>query len=121
MMAGTTKGKARFFALLLVCFSLIVPAELHATLFEAGVHDVDAAISVHARHAEQDAHYEHSAIELQSHCIACVLTNRSEVLPILPEVQQHRMPPLGILLLPDTADHDLRLDLHAPSRAPPSL
>lgn len=120
-MAGTTKGMARYFALVLVCMSLIVPAELHAALVATGVHDVDGAVSVHARHAEQDAHYEHSAIELQSHCVACVLTSRSEVLPILPEVQQHRMPPLGILLLPDTTDYDLRLDLNAPSRAPPLL
>ena len=120
-MAGTLQGMGRYFAMASLCLSLNVPVELHGTVIEVGAHDVEGAVSIDARHADHEAHFEHSAIETKSRCAACVLTQKSEALPFQPEVLGHAIPQTGTLVLRDRPDLDPWLDHHAPSRAPPRL
>lgn len=120
-MAGTPHGMGRYLLLVSLCLSLAVPVELHGTVVEVGAHDIEGAVSVDARHAGQEAHFEHSAIEMQSRCAACVLTQKFEVLPSEPEVQQIPMPRTGTLIPRDSPHLDPRLDHQVAGRAPPPL
>ena len=121
MMTGMLEYWGRSLSLACLCLCLTVPTELHATSVEFGAHDVEGAVSVDARHAGQEAHFEHSAIEMQSRCAACVLTQKFEVLPSEPEVRQIPMPRTGTLIPRDSPHLDPRLDHQAAGRAPPPL
>lgn len=120
-MAGTPQGMSRHVVLASLCLSLAIPVELHGTVVEVGAHDVEGAVSVDARHADHQAHFEHSAIEMQSRCAACAPTPQSEVLALQPEVRQQHMPPTGTLSARNRHGLDPQLQHHAPSRAPPRL
>lgn len=116
-----SQGMSRCIGLASLCLTLILPAEIHATSLDVGGHDIEGAVSVQARHADQKGHFEHSTVELRSHCVACVLTQKSDSLPFLPEVRQGRMSQIGALETHDAPTLEQRLDRHAPSRAPPLL
>lgn len=120
-MSGTLNGLGRHLVLASLCLSLAVPVQLHGTVVEVGAHDVEEAVSVNARHASQEAHFEHSAIEMQSRCAACVLTQKSAAFLFRPETLQLPMMQTGTLFPRDSPNLDPRLDHHAPSRAPPLL
>ena len=53
------------------------------------------AVSVDARHADLEAHFEHSAVVAQSRCAACVLTQESVTQSLVPDVGQQRMSQIG--------------------------
>lgn len=104
-----------------VCVLVVIPAELHGTLVEVGAHDVQGAVSVDARHADQESHFEHSLIVVHSRCDACVLTQKSEALSLLPDVGQQRLPHVGTPLSSDPDRPDPGSDRQTPCRAPPLL
>ena len=102
-----------------VCLSLVVPPDIHSTVAEIGAHDFP--VSIDARHADQEAHFEHSAVEVRSACAACTLTQRSEAASLMLFGGAQRLPRLGILLPSDPYRLASRPDCYAPSRGPPLL
>lgn len=118
-MAGNLHRFIQTLVLGFVCLLVMVPAELHGTLVEVGAHDVQGTVSVDARHADQKAHFEHSTVVVHSLCAACVLTQKSEALSLLPDVGHPRTPQIGTHPSSDPCCLDPRSDRHTPSRAPP--
>ncbi len=102
-----------------VCCLLALPTELHSTLVEVHAHDAPRAISVDARHAEQEAHFEHSAVEMRPRCAACTLTKEPKAFSTLPVGGHQDLPEAGLLLSIDLPSLDSRSERHTPSRAPP--
>jgi hypothetical protein len=101
------------------CCLLALPTELHSTVVEVHAHDAPRAVSVDARHAEQEAHFEHSAVEMRAHCAACTLTKEPKAASILSVGGNQDPPKAGLLLSIDLHSLDTRSERHTPSRAPP--
>jgi hypothetical protein len=121
---GTFVGRQphRFFQSLILgftCCLLALPTELHSTVVEVHAHDAQLVVSVGARHAEQEAHFEHSAVEMRSRCAACTLTKEPKAPSTLPFGGHQDLPEVGLLLSIDLPRLDTRLVRHTPSRAPP--
>lgn len=110
---------SQIFLLGFVCPLLMVPTELHSTITEIGAHDVQGAISVDARHADQEAHFEHSIVEIRSHCAACTLPQESETLSMVPDGGHQNLPQVGVLPPSNPFCLDSRAISYTPSRAPP--
>ena len=109
----------RQFLLFLLCLFLAIPSELHSTLVEVAAHDVDGAVSVDARHADQKAHVEHSAIELHGRCPVCALPASAKALTGASEARPEPLRPAGRLTATAAVSLQPRLDAICRGRAPP--
>ena len=104
-----------------VCLLLVVPVELHATLVEVGAHDVEGPISVDARHADQRAHFEHSAVVVHGRCGVCAPPHETRALELRIASDRSPVLPTGRLTPFDFCHSNPKLVIAARGRAPPLL